>query len=394
MKKSLKVLFICSYIILLIAAGFGVAWTLNKGKIPSFINNNSSSSNEQSIAQVQNLKYAEASENKVTGVYITDVSDIVSNVMPSIVAITSKTVISSGKYGPYYRNESYTSEGAGSGVIVAEDDNNIYILTNNHVVDGANELSVTFIDNESYDATIKGVSERKDVAIVAVSKSNISNDTLSQIKLALLGDSDDLKVGNGIVAIGNALGYGQSVTTGIISALNREVSTDEYTQEMIQIDAAINGGNSGGALLNSSGEVIGINTAKYSSSGSSASASIEGMGFAIPISSVKDIINKLISGQNDDDYITLGIEGAMTSNLSYNLPNGFYISGIAENSYASSSELEIGNIVTKIDGNTVTSVDTIRKVLNKKEKGDKVTLTVKYASKNVYEEKDITIVLN
>ena len=355
------------------------------------------------------LKRTTSIKTKSDGVYITDVSDVVDEVMPSIVAITSKTVITSGRYGPsffgygygysygYGNGGSYTSEGAGSGVIVAENDDEIFILTNYHVVEDTTELSIKFIDDTSCDATIKGTSERKDIAIVTVKKSDVSKETLEKIKVATLGDSNSLKVGNGIIAIGNALGYGQSVTTGVVSALNREVDTDEYSQDMIQIDAAINGGNSGGALLNSKGEVVGINSAKYSSNGSSNNASVEGMGFAIPISDVEDLIKKLINGEKDEGALTLGIEGYMTTSgniASYRLPEGFYISAITKDGNAEKSELEIGNIITEIDGTKVTSIDTIRKVLNKKEKGEKVKIKVKYASRNEYKEKEITITLN
>ena len=349
-----------------------------------------------SVSEKIELKHTSASSVLSEGVYITDVSEVVEEVMPSIVAITSKTVISSGRFGPSYYGGSYTSEGAGSGVIVAESDKEIFILTNYHVVENTSELSVTFIDDNSYDTTVKGVSERKDIAIVAVKKSDVDSETLKQIKIATIGDSDELKVGNGIIAIGNALGYGQSVTTGVVSALNREVTTDSYTEEMIQIDAAINGGNSGGALLNSKGEVVGINTAKYSSSYSSSQASVEGMGFAIPISDVSDMIEDLINGK-DDEGLNLGIEGYMTNSgniANYKLPEGFYVSSIVENGNASNSDLEIGNIIVSIDGNKVTSIESIRKVLDKKKAGDKVVIKVKYASRNEYKEKDIEITLN
>ena len=340
------------------------------------------------------LKHTDSITTKSEGVYITDVSEVVDNVMPSIVSITSKTVIKSGQFGPIYGNRSYTQEGAGSGVIVSENNSEIFILTNYHVVENSSELSVKFIDDKSYDATIKGVSERKDIAIVSVSKKNIDNDTLKKIKIATLGNSDELKVGNGIIAIGNALGYGQSVTTGVVSALNREVSTDDYTQEMIQIDAAINGGNSGGALLNSKGEVVGINSVKYSSRVISSSPIIEGMGFAIPISNVEDIILKLINGENDTKGLTLGISGNMTDESSYGMPEGFYVLSITKDGNAYKSELEIGNIITEIDGNKVTSIDVVRKVLNNKNIGDKVVLKVKYPSRNEYKEKEIVITLN
>ena len=346
------------------------------------------------------LKHTESSKVKSTGVYITDVSEVVDEVMPSIVSITSKTVVSSGKFGPsFYWNNSnqYTTEGAGSGVIVAGSDDEIFILTNYHVVKNTSELLVKFIDDESYDAVVKGISERKDIAVVSVKKQNMKKETLEKIKIATLGNSDELKVGNGIIAIGNALGYGQSVTTGVVSALNREVSTDDYSLDMIQIDAAINGGNSGGALLNSKGEVVGINTAKYSTSVLSSSASIEGMGFAIPISSVENVIKDLINGKNDEGGLTLGIEGYMTNSseiVNYGLPVGFYVSAISPNGNASKTDLDIGNIITEIDNNKVTSIDVIRRVLNKKEKGDKVTLKVKYPSRSEYKEKEVTIVLN
>lgn len=387
-NENNKILYIIiGILVLFIIVGITI-WALGDKKF-DFI----SSNKEQTI-----LKHTESLTIKSEGVYITDVSEVVDEVMPSIVAITSKTVINSGRFGPsFYGNRGYTQEGAGSGVIVAENDNDIFVLTNYHVVENSSELSVKFIDNKSYDATIKGVSERKDIAIVSVNKKNVDSETLKQIKIATIGNSNELKVGNGIIAIGNALGYGQSVTTGVVSALNREVSTDEYTQDMIQIDAAINGGNSGGALLNSKGEVVGINSLKYSSRLSSSSAIIEGMGFAIPISDVEDIIKDLINGKNDDGGLTLGIEGYMTNSgsiASYKLPEGFYVSSITKGGNIDNSEIEIGNIITEIDGNKITSIETIRKVLNKKERGDTITLKIKYPSRNEYKEKELIISLN
>ena len=387
-KKNKKIII---YILILVFVILTFLLLFKSSKINSVLDSNSESKNKI------NLKHTNSASVKSDGVYITDVSEVVDEVMPSIVAITSKTVINSGTFGPsFYGNKSYTTEGAGSGVIVYEDNNEIFILTNYHVVENSSELSVKFIDDKSYDATIKGVSERKDIAIVSVSKKNIDNETLKQIKIATLGSSSELKVGNGIIAIGNALGYGQSVTTGVVSALNREVSTDEYIQDMIQIDAAINGGNSGGALLNSKGEVIGINSVKYSSNSSSSTASVEGMGFAIPISDVEDIIKTLISGKNDEGGVTLGIEGYMTDEegiSNHDLPKGFYVSKITSSSNAQNSELEIGNIITEIQGLKVTSIDTIRKVLNKKNKGDSISLKIKYGSNNAYKEKEIKIKL-
>ena len=389
-KKSKKGYVITIFIVLFVSLIGVFIWLLCTDRI-DFKNK----SNKEVIEETKKieLKHTEAATVKSDGVYITDVSEVVDKVMPSIVAITSKTVITSGMYGPLYYG-GYTATGAGSGVIVAEDENEIYILTNYHVVENSTELSVKFIDDNSYDAKIKGTSERKDIAIVSVLKEDISADTLKKIKIATLGNSNDLKVGNGIIAIGNALGYGQSVTTGVVSALNREVETDEYILDMIQIDAAINGGNSGGALLNSKGEVVGINSVKYSQKSTSSSASIEGMGFAIPISDVENIIEKLINGEEDDSEVYLGIEGYMTNSgnmIYYRLPEGFYVAAITDGSNASKSELEIGNIITEIDGVEVASVDTFKKVLGKKEKGDTITLKIKYASRNEYKEKEIKV---
>ncbi len=231
------------------------------------------------------LNYTTTNSKQKEGIYMTDVSEVVEEVMPSIVSITSKTLVSSGNYGPSFFNQEQYAEGAGSGIIISKTDDELLILTNNHVVDNAEELSIQFVNGKTVDARIKGTSEKKDVAVVSVKLSALDNETISSIKIATIGDSSKLKVGNGIIAIGNALGYGQSVTTGVVSAVDREVTIDGITSKMIQIDAAINGGNSGGALLNSAGEVVGINSVKYSSN-SSSSASIEGMGFAIPITDV------------------------------------------------------------------------------------------------------------
>lgn len=340
------------------------------------------------------LNYTEVVDSSSEGIYITDVSEIVENVMPSIVAITSKTLITSGNYGPWFEwnNQSQYTEGAGSGIVISKSDDKLYILTNNHVVEGSSELIVQFINEKSVDATIVGTSERKDLAVISIPLSDLDDDTIDSIKIATIGSSDELKVGNGIIAIGNALGYGQSVTTGVVSALNREVSIDDYTYEMIQIDAAINGGNSGGALLNSKGEVVGINSAKYSSSGSLSSASIEGMGFAIPISDVEDLIVDLMNGEEDTNGVTIGIEGYMTNTgINYNFPLGFYISSILPDSNAANSDLEIGQIITKIDGDDIESFSDLSNALYEKNIGDSATLTVKYIDGNHYSEKEVVI---
>ena len=330
--------------------------------------------------QKHKLNYTETITIK-DGIYITDVSEVVEQVMPSIVAITSKTLVSSGTFGPswYYGNNEQYQEGAGSGIIVSQTDEELLILTNHHVIDGAEELSVQFVNEKSYDAKVKGSSEKRDVAIISVKAKDIDNATMESIKIATIGDSTKLKVGNGIIAIGNALGYGQSVTTGVVSALNRSVTTDINTTKMIQIDAAINGGNSGGALINASGEVVGINSVKYSSSGSSTSASIEGMGFAIPITDVKELIEDLMNGKEiDESDVIIGIEGYL----------------ISEGKGADKAGIEMGNIITEIEGKKIDSVDVIKNILADKKVGDKVKVKVSYISRNQYKEKEVEITLS
>ena len=339
------------------------------------------------------LKYTETTKAKSDGIYITDVSDVVEEVMPSIVAITSKTLVNQGYYGPSFFGQEQYSEGAGSGIIISQTEDELLILTNNHVVEGAEELSVQFINEKSADAKIKGTSDRKDVAVISVNLNNLDKETKDSIRIATMGDSNNLKVGNGIIAIGNALGYGQSVTTGVVSALNREVTVDNITSKMIQIDAAINGGNSGGALLNSAGEVVGINSVKYSSN-SNVSASIEGMGFAIPISDVKDVIETLMNGEDDKSDASIGIEGQMVTDSSYGMPTGFYISKVVDGSGADKAGLEIGNIITKIEGKDVTNINDIKDVLYSKKKGDKIQLTIAYANRKAYSEKKVTVTLS
>ena len=342
------------------------------------------------------LNYTDVASTQKEGIYITDVSQVVEEVMPSIVAITSKTLVSSGMFGPYSSGEQY-SEGAGSGIIVSQTDDELLILTNNHVIENAKELSVQFYNEKNYDATVKGASERRDVAVISVKLSDLDEATIESIKIATIGNSDELKVGNGIIAIGNALGYGQSVTTGVVSAVNRSVKIENYTTKMIQIDAAINGGNSGGALLNSKGEVVGINSAKYSSGGSSTSASIEGMGFAIPISDVKELINSLLNGEEDTSDAQMGVEGYMVTesqNKAYGFPVGFYISKIVENSGADKAGLEIGNIITEVEGKKVDDFTVLTDVIYEKKKGDTIKIKVSYISGREYKEKELEVTLS
>ena len=234
-----------------------------------------------------------------------DVSAIVEEAMPSVVAIHNKIIYESNNF--FFGPQTYQAESSGSGIIVGQNDAELLIVTNNHVVEDTTEMKVTFIDGTSVDAAIKGTDSESDLAVVAVQLGDIPAETLEQIKTATLGESDELKVGQGVIAIGNALGYGQSVTVGYVSALNREVTTDGITRTLLQTDAAINPGNSGGALLNMKGEVIGINAAKYSST------NVEGMGYAIPISFAQDIIEDLMNRSTklevaEDDQGYLGIQ--------------------------------------------------------------------------------------
>ena len=331
-----------------------------------------------------------------TAVTVTDVSDIVENVMPAIVSITNMSTI---EYYTYFgQTLSYEGESAGSGIIVAEDDTNLYIVTNNHVVADATSLTVSFVDDQAASATIKGTDASSDLAVIYVAKSDLSAETLASIKVATLGDSDELKVGESAIAIGNALGYGQSVTTGVISALNREVTTSDsstgtsVTNELIQTDAAINPGNSGGALLNMNGEVIGINSVKYSDT------SVEGMGYAIPINTASPIINELITREKVDEAKTayLGISGVdVTSELSqtYNMPEGIYVVQVAEGSAAEKAGLVRGDIITAFDGKTVTSMEELQELLQYYEAGKTVEMKIQYADRGTYIEETVTVTL-
>lgn len=336
---------------------------------------------------------------------ITDVSGVVKNVMPSVVAITSTQLVQSGYSGSLYdyyfgngnsdNNQYEEQTGAGSGIIIGQNDTELLVVTNNHVVEGADSLQVQFIDGETVDAVIKGTDSEKDLAVVAVKLSDIKKSTLEQIKVATLGDSDKLEVGEGTIAIGNALGYGQSVTTGVVSALNREVQYENRTMKLIQTNAAINPGNSGGALLNSKGEVIGINAAKYSSS------SVEGMGFAIPVSSVKDVIENLMNKEtltkvDSDKKGYLNIYGRdVTSTLSetYSVPTGVYVIEVIEGGAADKAGIEKSNVITKINGESVSSMEDLQRKLEYYEKGTEVTLTIQYAKGNEYKEKEVKVTL-
>lgn len=335
---------------------------------------------------IGNSKLKYSTNNGFNGVYITDVSKVVDNAMPSIVSVTAKN---SRDYNP-----SDNTNGAASGIIIGKSNKELMILTNNHVISNASQISVGFINGKSYDAQIKGVSTKNDIAVLSVELTKIDKTTLKAIKVATTGYSKDLKVGTGVIAIGNALGYGQSVTTGIISAIDKEVVMDDNTYKMIQIDASINSGNSGGALLNSKGEVIGINSFKYSSNSDKSYSDVEGVAFAIPISDVSNVIKELMSGKDENNGLDLGIEGYIINEENssfYNMPRGFYISKITSDSIAAKSELKVGNIIVEADNNKVLKYDDLLEVLSNKQRKDKVKFKIMYLNDNKYMEKIVEI---
>lgn len=325
---------------------------------------------------------------------VTDVTEVAENVMPSIVSVYNSFTQSTNYFGQTYSQESTST---GSGIIVGKTDTELLIATNNHVVEDADSLKIQFVDNTTAEAQLKGTDASNDLAVVAVSLDNLTDDTLNQIKVATLGDSDTLKVGEPAIAIGNALGYGQSVTTGVVSALNREVTTENgATNTYIQTDAAINPGNSGGALVDINGEVIGINSNKIGGT------SVEGMGYAIPISKAKPIIENLMNQEtktkvDSDKQGYLGISGvSVTAQVSsaYNMPQGVYVAKLVDNGPAANSDLKEGDIITGINGSTITSMDELKSQLTYYEAGTEVALTVKRAnSENGYDEAEVKVTL-
>ena len=327
-----------------------------------------------------------------TSTVTSDVSDIVENTLPSIVSITNMSVQEvQNFFGGISQQE---SESAGSGIIISQNDSELLVVTNNHVVEGSDTLTVTFNDGNSVEAQIKGTDSARDLAVVAVPLDKISDDTMNAIKVATLGDSDSLKVGEPAIAIGNALGYGQSVTTGIVSATGRTI--DGFDGEYIQTDAAINPGNSGGALLNANGEVIGINSAKINSS------AVEGMGFAIPISDASDVIQNLMNKEtrskvSDEEIGYLGIKGYDVSEEGaqmYNMPTGVYVKEVMSGGGAEKAGLTKGSIITGFEGSSISGMSSLQEQLQYYKAGEEVTLTVQIPDKNgEYTEKDIKVTL-
>ena len=334
-----------------------------------------------------------------------DVSDIVANCISSVVSISN---VGTTEFQTIFATYEQESQSSGSGIIIGQNDTELLIVTNYHVISGANELSVYFnSDNEAADAenvisaSVKGSNEDKDIAVIAVQLADIPAETLSDIKVATVGESTSLEVGEPVVAIGNAYGFGLSVTSGIVSALGREVTaTNEdgssTTQLMIQTDAAINPGNSGGALLNSKGELIGINSVKF------VSEDVEGMGYAIPISDVESIINELMLretrnkvAEEDKGYLGANcLDVTDQASRSYNLPAGVYISTVVEGAAADKAGLRTGDIITAMEGNTITSGAQLIDLLGYYSAGETVSLTIQRGNGAQYEELTVDVTLS
>ena len=343
-----------------------------------------------------------------------DVSEIASEALPSIVSITTKSVQEVqnyfgmyGMYGYAPQQQEQEVEGSGSGIIVGKNDDELLIATNYHVVEGADTLSVAFTDGNAVEASVKGFDEERDLAVVSVSLDDVKDDTMDAISIAKIGSSDDLKVGEQVIAIGNALGYGQSVTTGIVSAKNRRMDSDNNTVtdgsddssdgvNLIQTDAAINPGNSGGALLNMEGEVVGINSAKL------ASTEVEGMGYAIAISDVTDILQNLMNETSrdkldDSEHGVLGIEGSSVSSEAvqmYGIPAGVFVKEVTEGGAADKAGLKANSVITEFNGKTVSSINQLIEYLSYYEPDEEVELTVQVPHGTSYKEETVKVTLD
>lgn len=326
-------------------------------------------------------------------VTVADVSAVVQESMPSIVAITTTTMLSSNDWYSYYYGQQEAT-GAGSGVILSKNDTELLIITSNHVVEGTDKVSVKFVDEISVEAVIKASNSKEDIAIVAVPLADIGEETLKTIKIATMA-AEPVVVGEGVIAIGNALGYGQSVTTGVVSALQRDVTVDNLTLTLLQTDAAINPGNSGGALLNMQGELIGINEAKYSSN------NVEGMGFAIPISEKRELVEQLLNAETkkkvpDSEKGYLGIYGvdvsADTAEL-YNIPEGVYVYRVVSGAGAEEAGIKEKDVITGLDGQEISRNIDLQNALEYYKIGETVTLDIMKLQNNTYIEDQVKVVL-
>lgn len=351
-------------------------------------------SGSNKIDTIENSASAPLQTVSGSAVGMTDVSGVVERVMPSIVSITEKSTQTS------YFGQTYSSQGAGSGFIVKQDNNQLLVVTNHHVVANAESISVQFNDGEVADATVKGSSESTDLAVLTVPLKSLKASTKKSIRVASLGSSDDAKVGQMVIAIGNALGYGQSVTVGYLSAKDREVSAEDAsgnstTQALLQTDAAINPGNSGGALIDTSGNVIGINSSKYFSYGST---DVEGMGYAIPMSKAVTIINDLMDREvlKDNEKGYLGVTGRSISETvseTYGMPVGVYVSAVSDTGAAYKAGIKQGDVITKIDDVEVKTIEEVQEKVNNTKAGTKIQVTIMRSDDGEYVEKKVEVTL-
>ena len=338
---------------------------------------------------------ANTSDSRSVTATNSDVSGVVENVMPSIVSINNVyDSVTTDIFGQSYKSQ---SGGSGSGIIIGQNDEEVLIVSNNHVTKAESnaknqKITVTFNDETTAEATIKGADSGADLSVLSVKMSDIKKDTLSKIKVATVGDSSKMKVGQMVIAIGNALGYGQSTTVGYVSALNREIADEDFTMKLIQTDAAINPGNSGGALLNAKGEVIGINSVKY------ASEKVEGMGFAIPISTALPIINDLMNreeiAENEQSYLgIMGRDVTKNYNQIYGIPIGVYITDTTKNSPADKAGLKMGNIITGFNGAAIKTMAELQAKLAAVKAGTVIKLTIMQYDNGQYVEKEVQVTL-
>ena len=376
------------------AAFFGInAMTESDAALISLTASESGQTARQSAIRLSAVSYS-AGESSLS--QSLDVSDVAEGMMPAMVSITNVSVQEvQSSFGTFGRGQTRTQEtqSSGSGIIIGENGSELLIVTNNHVIEDATTLSVCFVDDEVCEATVKGTDPDNDLAVIAVNLSAVKDETASAIRVAVLGNSDELKVGQQVVAIGNALGYGQSVTTGIVSALGRKIDTADAT--MIQTDAAINPGNSGGALLNMNGEVVGINSAKFSST------DVEGMGYAISITAATPIIEDLMNRTTREKVASenaswLGIKGEdITASISssYGIPQGVYVTSLDADSPLKAAGVTVKSVVTHFDGIRVTSFSNLEKRLRYYAAGETVDVTVQVIEGGEYVEKTVSVTL-
>ena len=401
--KGLLILIIIFFMIIAGMIGFGLAGNneINIFKSPDSIvkdlpkdDEEEKPENNEAKEEVpkkrENVKLPKTeTDTKLAAIRTSDLSDVVEEVMPSLVAITTEgeeSIIS------WFGRQTRKTQDMGSGVIVDRDATSLYIITNNHVIDGATDLAVAFEDGSTAKGEIKGTAAYTDLALVEVKLSELDKNTLNRVKVAKIGSSDELKVGQMVMAIGNALGYGQSLTVGYVSAKDRVVNVNDITMKLIQTDAAINPGNSGGALLNLEGEVVGINSVKFSD------RSVEGMGYAIPMATVKPLINELKTKKNltDTERGYLGIyyrEIDDASHEAFNMPFGLYITDVADNGGARKAGLIKGDIIVAINNNETLKSDAINSIILGKRKGDKVRVTFYRYENGEYVKKDSVVTL-